>query len=324
MESNNKVDSEHWNDYWSQGHKTSFGSAFTNGYEGIIKNIWLACFNDFLPNTHVLDLCTGNASLLRLAKSSPKEMSDINFTGVDYAQIVTNDGFSDLDNIDLKFGVDIEELPFSDQSFNYVISNFGIEYSELSRSIAEASRVLASGGELIFVSHCHDSILISSNRQELEMLKKMFQPANVLDNLTELIDALASREMNKAQTPPAQKKLFNEACEKAERVRPQLNESISAIANDFSQAFKESDFLGFLKYLLSAQSGNKQQTLNLFKTDLHNHKARLTAMVNAALTEEQLGTLKELLNNNQLNQFNIINVANEDGKIACKITAIKS
>ncbi|PKI17095.1 class I SAM-dependent methyltransferase [Colwellia sp. 12G3] len=319
----NKNDSEYWNDYWSQGHKTSFGGTFINGYEGIIKNIWEDYFDSLRDNSQVLDLCTGNASLLRLAQNSQHRIRGISFTGVDYAQIDTTDGFGGQAGINLIFGINIEKLPFENKIFNYVISNFGIEYSDLSQSVAEASRVLLSGGELQFVCHCHDSILIKSNRHELEMLIQMFCPSDVLDNLTELIDALTDREVNNPQKSAEQIMKFQEACKIAERVRLELNESITYMADTFKKPFQESDFIGFLRYLLNSQCEDKQQALSLFKADLHSHKARLTAMINSALTKEQLATLKNLLKKNQLSKLSVNDVVNEDGKIACRISAVK-
>jgi len=319
----NNDNSEHWNDYWSQGHKTSFGNAFTDGYEGIIKDIWQQCFGSLKSDCKVLDLCTGNASLLRLAKSCLNEVNNIEFTGVDYAQIDAKDDFFEQNSINLAFGVNIEKLPFKDKNFDYVISNFGIEYSDLSKSIVEASRVLISGGKIELVCHCHDSTLIKSNAQELTMLSKMLCQNNVLDSLEGLVVSLAKREANNLRHTAEQQRNFAEASKQAEISRHQLNDSIGYIANTFPEAFQESDFLGFLKYLLSAQVANKQQVLSAFKIDILNHEARLSAMVTAALTDEQLSMMEGLFKANGLSQFRIENVINEEGKIASRLSAVK-
>lgn len=319
----NNINSEHWSEYWSQGHTTSFGNTFSNGYKGIIKNTWEAYFSSLKANSRVLDLCTGNASLLRLAKASLNGDAGIDFTGVDYANIEAKDGFDSQKNIHLSFGVNIEQLPFTDESFNYVISNFGIEYSELSKSIAEASRVLVSGGKLELVCHCFDSVLIKSNAQELKMLSQMLSPNNVLENLQDLIDALAERDQTRAQQTVAQQNSFKLASEKAERCRHQLNDNIGKVANTFTEAFQGSDFLGFLKYLLGQQSGDKKQVLNSFKLDLQSHSARLNSMVTAALSQEQIARLAGLFSDNRLAKLSLNAVEDEQGKIACRISAVK-
>ncbi len=320
---NKNSSSKYWNDYWSQGHKTSFGSAFVGGYEGVIKDIWQKYFSSLNSDSRVLDLCTGNASLLRLAKESLNDTNTIYFTGVDYAQIDAEDDFADQNSITLKFGVNIEKLPFEDKSFDYIISNFGIEYSELSKSIPEAARVLISGGEIELVCHCHDSTLIKSNGQELAMLSQMLSSNDVIDNLQGLVVALDQREANCQKLTTEQQNNFIEASKKAEICRHQLNDSIGNVANTYSKAFQESDFLGFLKYLLSAQISDKQQVLNLFKVDMINHKARLSAMISSALTNEQLSTVEVLFEANGLSKINLKNVTDEVGKIALRLSAVK-
>ena len=318
-----KNNNQHWNDYWSQGHKTSFGSAFTNCYEGVIKATWLQYFKTLKSNSKVLDLCTGNASLLRIAKSCLNEDNNIHFTGVDYADINTSDGFAKLSNINLMFNVNIEQLPFEADSFDYVISNFGIEYSNLNKSLAEASRVLIIGGKLELVCHCYDSTIINSNANELAMLNLMLSEGNVLDNLKALIKALVIREKNKLQASASEQDSYQAACQSAEKFRHKLNDKIAIIDNSFTKALHESEFLAFLKYLLSKQCQDKETTLRAFKNSMQAHNSRLSAMINAALSMNQLTSVSELLKENGLSLLNIKDVVNEDGKIACQISAKK-
>ena len=318
-----KNNNQHWNDYWSQGHKTSFGSAFTNCYEGVIKATWLQYFKTLKSNSKVLDLCTGNASLLRIAKSCLNEDNNIHFTGVDYADINTSDGFAKLSNINLMFNVNIEQLPFEADSFDYVISNFGIEYSNLNKSLAEASRVLIIGGKVELVCHCHDSTIIKSNADELAMLNLMLSEGNVLDNLKALIKALVIREKNKLQASASEQDSYQAACQSAEKFRHKLNDKIAIIDNSFTKALHESEFLAFLKYLLSKQCQDKETTLRAFKNSMQAHNSRLSAMINAALSMNQLTSVSELLKENGLSLLNIKDVVNEDGKIACQISAKK-
>ena len=318
-----KNNNQHWNDYWSQGHKTSFGSAFTNCYEGVIKATWLQYFKTLKSNSKVLDLCTGNASLLRIAKSCLNEDNNIHFTGVDYADINTSDGFAKLSNINLMFNVNIEQLPFEADSFDYVISNFGIEYSNLNKSLAEASRVLIIAVSYTLVCHCYDSTIINSNANELAMLNLMLSEGNVLDNLKALIKALVIREKNKLQASASEQDSYQAACQSAEKFRHKLNDKIAIIDNSFTKALHESEFLAFLKYLLSKQCQDKETTLRAFKNSMQAHNSRLSAMINAALSMNQLTSVSELLKENGLSLLNIKDVVNEDGKIACQISAKK-
>ena len=68
----------YWSQYWAQGNITSFTDIYANGYEGVIAKIWQDKFKTFSENQSVLDLCTGSASIIRLAKSKIPNFQLIN------------------------------------------------------------------------------------------------------------------------------------------------------------------------------------------------------------------------------------------------------
>jgi len=280
-----------WSAYWSQGHKTSFGNEFRHCYEGTIQEAWRAVFKTIKSKSKVLDLCTGNAALLRLAEQDMDNFSEVNFTGVDYANVTASDKFTQLENIDLLFNVDIESLPIEKNSFDIVISNYGIEYSDLSKSLVEVSRVMSDKGHAIFICHFYDSVFIKNNKQELMMINAMLEKNGVLGTLLNLVDALKKKGLH--SNIPSSKE-YSGAVEEAEHYRHRLNEQLGIIANNFSHAFHQSDFLGFLKYLLSAKTKNKQHELELFKQGMQGHQGRLSEMVKAALSKEQIEQLSSM------------------------------
>ena len=83
--------SQHWTQYWEQGSTTSFGDTFKDGYDGVLEAEWREVFTALKPKDCVLDLCTGNASLIRMADKLLSHFNEINFTGVDYADVVKDD-----------------------------------------------------------------------------------------------------------------------------------------------------------------------------------------------------------------------------------------
>lgn len=323
MEDKNRDNNAHWNEYWAQGHKTSFGSAFSGGYEGVIKTTWERYFSNLKAHERVLDLCTGNASLLRIASDCLPCDNKVSFTGVDYAEIEIKNVFSNLDEVNLAFNINIENLPFESKSFDHVISNFGIEYSDLNKSISEAARVLADGGKLELVCHCHDSHIIKSNSAELSMLKVMLSKDNVIDKLEGLVNALAIRAENQSQSSSEEISHFQAASKDAEKFRHDLNDKIAFVDNSYSKAFHDSEFLSFLKYLLNRTTKDKKAALALFKSAMQSHKLRLSAMVDSALTKQQLVSINEMFKVHGLSFLSLEDVLNEESKIACKISAKK-
>lgn len=320
---NNHNDSEAWGSYWAEGYKTSFGSSFNEGYEGVIKNLWQNYFNDIEAKSRVLDLCTGNASLLRLAKKLTNINSQIKFTGVDYADIKPQDNFGDNHNVTLKFGINIEKLPFADDSFHHVISNYGFEYSNISKSIYEVARVLKPEGKLILVCHCDDSFLIKNNSQEMAMLEEMFAKDNTLDCLTGLINAIQIRQDFSLTANHAENPQFSKATAEAEKFRASLNGSINQLATNFQQALEQSDFLSFLKFLLNKSTTNKLEILEKYKIDLYNHMLRLRAMIKAALSKQEMANLMDKLNDLGFANITLEEVLDKKNKIAIKITGKK-
>ena len=59
----------------------------------------------------------------------------------------------------------VEHTPLEDNSQNVVLSIYGIEYSDIQTSIAEARRVLIDGGRLrALMHHCESSVAKMSRR----------------------------------------------------------------------------------------------------------------------------------------------------------------
>ncbi|WP_220733146.1 class I SAM-dependent methyltransferase, partial [Shewanella morhuae] len=166
--------SQHWSEYWEQGHLTSFGTDFSSNYAGILKDIWLPIFKELRPNFEVLDIATGNGALPLLLKNYLDE-SNINgrVRGVDIAKIQPIKFDADnLIKIELIGEVNCESLPFSDP-VDLVTSQFGIEYSNLSASLKTVANILKTGGRLSLVCHHHNSMIISRNKQVLLLIQSV-------------------------------------------------------------------------------------------------------------------------------------------------------
>lgn len=139
--------SEHWSEYWKSGHLTSFGNEFSENYTGHLRSIWERIFNRLPDNFRLLDIATGNGALPLLAQDHFKK-SDVKgaIKGIDFANInsqpLIEHHLNKNISIELIGNVRAESLPFSDSEFDMVISQFGIEYSDIEKSFYEVNRVL--------------------------------------------------------------------------------------------------------------------------------------------------------------------------------------
>lgn len=296
---------EHWSQYWAQGHQTSFGSCFPTGYEGVIKSHWQKVFKNVIKNSNVLDLCTGNASLIRLAKETMSDFSHSNFIGVDYAKVDIKDDFEKLSNVKLIFEINVEILPLTSSYYDLIISNFGIEYSNLTKSITEISRLLKPGGRVEFICHYYESIIVMTNNKELAMLNTMLSTDNAMDCLDKLIKCLPDKEG-------------------AEKWRNDLNSRLSEINILHYNELQQSDFLKFLKFVLNPNVQDKLKQFYLFREEVLGHKIRLNTLNHAALTEDKLHKLSSHFIENGLILTEHNKITNREGIIAYRLSAKKS
>jgi len=298
---------KYWSQYWLQGNKTSFGDTFQAGYEGTLKQEWGDFFSTINPKCSVLDLCTGNASLIRIAATTLSYFNQITFTGVDYASILNDDFIAKHKNVDIKSKVNIENLPFDDNSYDFIISNYGIEYSDIYKSTAEAARILKKNGLLNILCHYHDSVLIKDSKDELKYLTSLLTTNGVLNNLELLLTSLNKKN--------------NE--DERECYRAKLNDEMNLLANSYGNYFYKSDFMSFFKFLFSAKATDKSIEFNDFKNELLGYKYRINSMVSSALTPEKITKIKACFKDNKLKLMNEKSIEHNGNIIGYKISAKK-
>src|SRR3546814_17486242 len=77
-------------------------------------------------------------------------------------------------------GVSAEALPFEDNSFDLVTSQYGIEYCDDVRTTPEVARVLAPDGRVALLLHHADSRLAQVAREALRLAACLLRPAGLL------------------------------------------------------------------------------------------------------------------------------------------------
>jgi ubiquinone/menaquinone biosynthesis C-methylase UbiE len=158
-----------WSVFWRQGHSTTFGDYFKHGYDGAVAAWWQQHVDKMGVDMTVLEVGCGNCSLLPFLVRSG---SGGKYIGVDLARVEVNEiAAQGL----VESGIDVvlhgetpaEEVPEPDASVDVVASVFGIEYSDLDRSLGEVQRVLRPGGKLVALLHHDASVVTSMSRRAL-------------------------------------------------------------------------------------------------------------------------------------------------------------
>ncbi|MCY7279531.1 MAG: class I SAM-dependent methyltransferase [Sphingomonas bacterium] len=148
-----------WDSFWRYDRLSSFHAApGAANYAAPIADGWRGFFQSLPDAARIVDLCTGNGAIAVLAvESAAATGKQFDVTGADLAAIrpaafVTNRRAA-LEQVRFLANTPAEMLPMPDATIDAIVSQYGIEYSDLARSIPEAVRILAPGGALRFAIH---------------------------------------------------------------------------------------------------------------------------------------------------------------------------
>jgi SAM-dependent methyltransferase len=157
MVGNNKA----WDDYWensaSQGACLPCADA---AIDGVLKAWWTEFADKLPPKARLLDLATGNGVVIERIQAKRR---DVRATGVDAAPKLPKP----KGKFQLRGGINIEQLPFGEESFDAISSQFGIEYSDTIRTLGHVGRLLKPGGLFGAVIHIKPGPILAHNLPRL-------------------------------------------------------------------------------------------------------------------------------------------------------------
>jgi ubiquinone/menaquinone biosynthesis C-methylase UbiE len=226
-ENSNKNINFQWDQYWSCGNIHSLSSAANGNYKGAIARFWKARFATIGSGAKILDIGTGNGSVAFFAAEvAQKEDLAFQIKAVDLARIDPVSATKShpelaqlLPYIEFQGETSADKLPYSDNYFDLVVGQYALEYTPLESTMAELRRVLKPEGQMAFIMHHTNSIIMKTTQDELEQAKLIFDETKLFLRARSLILA-----MGDANTP-----------EKIERLR--FNENAQNKRHSLNQAF---------------------------------------------------------------------------------------
>ena len=189
-----------WTSYWATGRLHSCIGSYDSNYTGAIGQFWKSVFTRLPSGARVLDLGTGNGALPLMLSEQAGQSAEFQMDAVDLSAIAP-DWYSagQYPAIHFHSGVEMEHLPFDDDTFDLVVSQYGLEYAKWPEALLECSRVLKPGGNAAFVMHHVDSVLVDVARAELAGQAMLLESGGLLDAAGGVIPWIAKARISPAE-----------------------------------------------------------------------------------------------------------------------------
>ncbi len=193
-----EANSEHWTGYWAQGMMTSLPTDFEGNYDSEIKRFWYEHFEKLSVNAQILDVCTGNGAIALLAAEySTENNKSFSVTATDAAQVNMETllkRFPEkqelVQKINFKDQVALEEFSANKESFDFISSQYGIEYCDWSKVSNKLASWLKPSGSMVFLSHATDTRILELSQNDYDLLESV----NFSKRIKELVDKNAEQK----------------------------------------------------------------------------------------------------------------------------------
>ncbi len=309
---------EAWGNFWQKGHSTTFGEYFADGYtKGYISEWWKAVLDTYSKSdVTMLEVGCGNASLLPVTLDIQVAGS---YYGVDAAEVQLSEAvknrLNDRLSVNLSSKTKIEDYQ-PKTTFDLIASVYGVEYSNLDRTLPSLKSLLKPDGQIHFLMHHAGSVITEMSKKALTE----FDFDIINDGVEQL--TIINSELNKlnGKLNKLQKSVA------AESARERINQLVSEIMNQPSSSRNPImvDFsvslLGYFKKIQQNKSERKAHIASILP-DFESSKERFRQMVDVAKDEAAINDFKQKMVDFGFSGI-IIEPHNLDGKpVAWKIFA---
>lgn len=316
----NGDDIEQWDRYWAYGNIHSFSQVAGGNYQGAVADFWRGRFEGLADGSRVLDVATGNGAIALLALEAGDRLSRrIDVHGIDLADIAPDEQVGDpslaesLKRIRFHGRTAAESLAFENDSFDMACSQFGLEYSDMSRSIPELARVLRPGGRLAAIMHHADSVLLRATREELAQLDFVLNDVKLYLRARNLLRDMSDEGRSGSVGRPSPK------LQKKQRA---LQDAMQRIRQAAESSASPKMLLGPARYVQEIFGALDQKTPRELLGWLDEARRRVTAnqrrlldMTQAAKRETDLQEMRECLTNAGFGRVEHALFHREDGAI---------
>jgi len=267
-----------WDQYWKNDAKSGEVFVTKDGQKSDeLAAFWREKLSVARSGDSILDIAAGGGSIF----------ASLPAVG-EYRLYATDISGSALQSLRQKFSgantlqCDAAKMPIADSRFDWVVSQFGIEYSHMA-AFVEAARVLKPGGQLIFISHIKGSLIDERNNKELNGIK-VCEQADFIALAKQVVEALTKPNAPKSADVFA----------KFQMIEP----DVAKFANETPNLFIGHLYFGF-RQLVENFSRYEPQAINDWLTKMQQQMkdilSRLNSMLAAAKNEKQISEILAVL-----------------------------
>lgn len=239
---NSMTEKDKWSDYWQT--ESAAGEVFVdkNGEKHkALGEFWRHCLDSLPEGTSIVDLASGAGSIF--ADLSRSKQFDLH--AADLSPEALSKLKERLPQVQTKV-CSASALPYSDGTFDIVVSQFGIEYAGQAGFI-EAARVVKKGGYIHVLCHIEDGYIDSKNKSELH-------GAQLVKELAFIEKAIAVTDASFQQNQALLKKTFDQFV----AVEPLLADYV----NNSTQGIHHHLYHGFKTLFIKREAYSKQDILS--------------------------------------------------------------
>ena len=295
-----------WNDYWHFDRLSSVDDLAETNYREEVAGGWKSFFSSLPDGASILDLCTGNGAIaVMAAEAGRRGGKHFRIVGADAADInpclyVTKQR-DELAAIEFRPATPIEKLPWPAASFDAVVSQYGIEYSDLSLSIPELARVVAPNGKARLILHAAEGAVVERSKRAIADIDFLLHEVDLAGKAQRCLRDVAEIERKLNRSASA----LSAARESSEAYQQALQETRQRIATAAEPGVLRNSGKMLDELYQRRSQYDLAQALGIaegIRTEWRNHRARLAAQIAAAVTREERAELAGRLKGSGANE----------------------